>query len=255
MPIKLREDLVRVARKYDALVICDDVYDFLQWPIDQDTQSGRIAADMSLEMKLPRLCDIDLAMGRSANDPRGFGYAVSNGSFSKLVGPGLRTGWLEGSRAFAFGLAQTGSTKSGGSPSQFSAAVITDMLVSGALQEHLTAIVRPALQRRHRLMVNSIQRHLLPLGVTFRLTGLAKGSVYGGYFVWLTLPEGLSANEVTNLCRNEGLVVGNGTMFQVHGDEDAIHLDSHLRLTFSYVPEEDLEKGVSRLASVMRRMK
>ncbi|RKU41138.1 hypothetical protein DL546_001153 [Coniochaeta pulveracea] len=256
MPVKRREELVRLARKYDALIICDDVYDFLQWPVDQHTGSDHIiAADMSCEMKLPRLCDIDLAIGQSENDPEGFGYAVSNGSFSKLVGPGLRTGWLEGSCAFAFGLAQTGSTKSGGSPSQFSAAVITDMLVSGALQEHLTAIVRPALQRRHRIMVDSIQKHLLPLGVTLRLTGLTNGSVYGGYFVWLTLPEGLSANVVADLCLNEGLVVGNGTLFQVRGDEDAIDLDCYLRLTFSYVPEEDLEEGISRLASVLRRLR
>ncbi|KAF5661831.1 aminotransferase [Fusarium heterosporum] len=258
MSLRRREALVRLARKYDALIVCDDVYEFLQWRIDSDPNkvSGRVSSNDHPEMLLPRLCDIDLAMGRADNDPQGFGHAVSNGSFSKLVGPGLRTGWLEGSPAFVHGLAQTGSTKSGGAPSQFCASMMADLVQSGSLQERLTTVLRPQLQHRHRVMMDAIHKHLEPLKVGIRDAGLINGSVYGGYFVWLTLAEGLSAKTVSAATvAEENLVVANGTMFQVPGDEETVDLDNAVRLTFAYVPERDLVEGIERLANVLQRMK
>lgn len=258
MSLRRREALVQLGRKYDALIICDDVYDFLQWRIDSDPSkiSSSLGPNEHPEMLLPRLCDIDLAMGRADNDPHGFGHAVSNGSFSKLTGPGMRTGWLEGSPAFAFGLAQTGATKSGGSPSQFSASIMADLVQSGALQERLATTLRPQLQHRHRILMQAIHKHLGPLNVGIRDAGLVNGSVYGGYFVWLTLEEGISAKLVSEVTMTEeNLVVGNGTMFQVPGDEASVYLDNAVRLTFAYVPEEDLVEGVERLSKVLRRIK
>jgi DNA-binding transcriptional MocR family regulator len=91
-----REALVRVARKHDALVICDDVYDFLAWA--EGTKSKLIGHS------LQRLVDIDRILDGGPVDA--FGNVVSNGSFSKLLGPGCRVGWAEGSEAFVYGLSQ-----------------------------------------------------------------------------------------------------------------------------------------------------
>ncbi|KAH8688084.1 pyridoxal phosphate-dependent transferase [Ilyonectria robusta] len=256
MSVRRREGLVRLARKYDALVICDDVYDLLQWPLNNETSSGSLRSDESPEMTLPRLCDIDLAMDRDPKDPKGFGFAVSNGSFSKMAGPGVRTGWLEGSPAFSFGLAQTASSKSGGAPSQFCAAMMSDLVESGALQDYLATTVRPGLQRRHRLLVDAIHEHLSPQGITIREAGLVGGSTYGGYFVWLKLPQGLSAKLIADVSLvEENLIVGNGNMFQVHGDEKTVDLDGAIRVTFAYVPEDDLVEGIRRLGAVVQRVK
>ncbi|KAI5457191.1 pyridoxal phosphate-dependent transferase [Mariannaea sp. PMI_226] len=255
MSVRRRRELVRLARKYDALIIADDVYDLLQWPLDKLTDRP-LGSKESPEMVLPRLCDIDLAMGKAENDPMGFGYAVSNGSFSKMTGPGCRTGWLEGSRAFVFGLAQTGASKSGGAPSQLCAAILSDMVDSGVLKTFLAEKVRPGLQRRHRRLVDAIHEHLTPLGVTTREAGLIGGQVYGGYFTWLNLPQGFSAKLISDVAMaEENLIVGNGDIFQVHRDENTVHLDGAIRLTFAYVPEDDLVEGVRRLGAVMRRIK
>ncbi|KAI0159698.1 pyridoxal phosphate-dependent transferase [Xylariaceae sp. FL1272] len=253
MPLQRRQDLVRLARRHDALIISDDVYDLLQWPLGSPA-STRVASDELAEMKLPRLCDIDLALDPAPNHPARFGNAVSNGSFSKMVGPGMRTGWLEGSRAFAFGLAQTGATKSGGSPSQWCAAILAHMVQSGAVQEHLASVVRPALQLRHRIITDAIQTHLQPLGVNHCGSGLIDGKVYGGYFIWIKLPNGLSADAVTRVALAERLYVGSGTMFQVPDDRQSTGIDNFLRLTFAYIPEEDLIEGIERLARVIRRV-
>lgn len=104
MSLRRRQELVRLAREYDALIITDDVYDFLQWPSSLSSQT------MSLEKAtMPRIVDIDryLDGGTERQGANGFGNAVSNGSFSKIFGPGVRTGWAESTTKLAYGLSQT----------------------------------------------------------------------------------------------------------------------------------------------------
>ena len=95
---------MRLAREYDALVITDDVYDFLQWPTDANTPISSLERAV-----LPRLVDLDRELDggaeRAGSDE--FGNVASNGSFSKIMGPGVRTGWVEGTNKFAYGVSQT----------------------------------------------------------------------------------------------------------------------------------------------------
>lgn len=86
-----REKLVKLARDFDALLVCDDVYDFLRWPTDLS-----IPLSTDLGPLPPRLADIDRSLGGTST----YGNAVSNGSFSKIVAPGTRVGWSEGTDAF-----------------------------------------------------------------------------------------------------------------------------------------------------------
>lgn len=96
MSLSRRESLIRIARKYDALIICDDVYDFLCWSVEP---TGNLVSDAPL-----RLVDIE----RTLDDGPAtrFGNVVSNGSFSKLIGPGCRVGWAQGTEDFIYGLSE-----------------------------------------------------------------------------------------------------------------------------------------------------
>lgn len=89
MALRRREELVRLAREYDAIICTDDVYDFLQWPSDLATLTYSL--DKAI---LPRIVDVDryLDGGAERDGADGFGNAASNGTFSKICGPGLRTG-------------------------------------------------------------------------------------------------------------------------------------------------------------------
>lgn len=99
MSLSDRQNLVRLAREFDALIITDDVYDFLQWsPVPTESLARPDKAG------LPRIVDVDRYLDGGPKDD--FGNAVSNGSFSKLIGPGMRTGWAEGTEKMAVGISQ-----------------------------------------------------------------------------------------------------------------------------------------------------
>lgn len=104
MTLRRREELVRVARDFDALIVTDDVYDFLQWPSSPNSHTSGLDTAV-----LPRVVDVDrfLDGGSEREGGDGFGNAASNGSFSKICGPGLRTGWVEGTPKLAHGISQT----------------------------------------------------------------------------------------------------------------------------------------------------
>lgn len=250
MSLRRRTELVHLARKHDALIISDDVYDALHWPVCRDQSALR--DDSSPATVLPRLCDIDIALGPTDDDPRHFGNAVSNGSFSKIVAPGVRTGWAEGTPAFTYGLSQTGSTRSGGSPSQFGATVMCRLLQDGTLDSHLQSVIIPALQRRHALLLGALDEHVAPLGVLYD-TKSGGQAIYGGYFVWLFLPETLDSETIADHAkREESLIFGHGRMFEVHGDEESVPSRNHIRLSFSWESEEAIAEGIQRLASVLK---
>ncbi|KAK4158265.1 pyridoxal phosphate-dependent transferase [Chaetomidium leptoderma] len=266
-----RKGLVHLARKHDALIISDDVYDFLQWPVTTTTTPSAVPSP--LPKLLPLLSQIDASLypppskhnqSQERKEKR-FSHAISNASFSKLVGPGIRTGWIHGTPDSAYGFSQTGSNRSGGAASQFAAAVVWRMLSGGELEGYLDRVVRPALRGRHRVMLDVARRVLAPMGVgVWGGNGVGGAGVageekeeemFGGYFVWLTLPVGLDAAVVADRAREEeALVVAPGGLFEVAGDEETARFPRNVRLSFSWEDEEDLVEGVERLGRVLRRI-
>lgn len=260
MSLRRRTALVHLARKHNALIVADDVYDFLQWPVSSSSPLTPITP-------LPRLSDIDFALGPPSDSEEGaqqekgkwFGNAVSNGSFSKIVGPGIRTGWTEATRDFTFGLAQTGSTKSGGAPSQLASTMVCEMLRSGQLAAHIDGECRPALRRRHALLMREVKERLVKRFGVDVLEGTPDadgGLVYGGYFVWLTFPEEApAAVEIARVARErENLILSPGKIFEVSGDEGPVRFERSIRLCFSWEAEEDMVEGVVRLERVVESL-
>lgn len=95
-----REALVKLAREVDALIVTDDCYDFLSWTAQEKERNGVNGHSESAAVPPPpppRLVDVDRSL--PGGDLK-WGNAVSNGSFSKILGPGLRCGWAEATPAF-----------------------------------------------------------------------------------------------------------------------------------------------------------
>ncbi|TKA71068.1 hypothetical protein B0A55_07229 [Friedmanniomyces simplex] len=251
MSLQHRTELVRIAREYDVLLVADDVYDFLQWPAEQSADSS---LDTALETAhLPRLVDLDcdLEGGAERAGADGFGNACANGSFSKIVGPGVRVGWVEGTEKFAYGVSQTGTTASGGAPSQLTSTYLTTHLTSGSLSKHINTTLRPGYAARYRILLAAVTTHLLPLGFALPQTDR---KVFGGYFVWLSLPRGLSAEVLARRCRGEAnVIVAPGGIFEVP-EHESVGFDGFVRLCFAWEEQGRLEEGIQRIGEVARRM-
>ncbi|KAL2799694.1 pyridoxal phosphate-dependent transferase [Aspergillus keveii] len=247
MSLADREKLVQLARDFDILIITDDVYDFLQWPSDP-----KAPLDPNAEALLPRLVDVDRYLDGGPTNH--CGNVVSNGSFSKLIGPGIRTGWAEGTDDLAYGLSQTGCQRSGGSPSHFSSAMVDQLFPQGILQTHIDQVLRPEYASRYHRMMSAINEHLLPLGATLPFSG---PSVAGGYFIWVALPGSLRASDLAPVALQEHRVkIAAGELFKVQRDPAVTRNEfgSYVRLCFAWEQEENLSEGVRRLGSAIRQM-
>ncbi|PYI26903.1 aminotransferase [Aspergillus indologenus CBS 114.80] len=240
MSVPRREALVRLARRHDALVVCDDVYDFL--PVTPAEHPP-----------VPRLVDIDHTLDGGVGDDQ-FGNVVSNGSFSKILGPGCRVGWAEATPKFVDALAQCGSNISGGAPSHLTSTYINEMLEDGSFHTHLNRTILPAVSARYRLLAEAVRHKLASLGVTFQ-PDEARGMAVGGFFLWLRLPDRVSSEDADREAAKQGLVIGKGGLFAVPGPDTGgsrERVDGFLRLCFMWENEDRLVEGVERLEMVLR---
>ncbi|MCJ1472472.1 hypothetical protein MMC13_001120 [Lambiella insularis] len=260
MSLSRREALVRLARRHDALLVSDDVYDMLYWPATK-TLSPEPDSRSHAKAVLPRLVDIDTALPHEPDLPRhAFGNALSNGTFSKLLGPGLRTGWVAGSPAAISALAEIGATRSGGAPSHFTACVIAEGLVSGDVQAHVEGL-KKAYAVRWRTTVDAIEKLLVPLGVNL-VSNVdreeiarenAVGAFAGGYFLWLKLPKSIMASTISEKCRLQNLFVAPGDIFEVPGENEKTEhtFKNMIRISFAWEEYNALTRGIERLASAL----
>ncbi|KAF2726061.1 PLP-dependent transferase [Polychaeton citri CBS 116435] len=252
MSLARRQQLVRIARKFDALVICDDVYDFLQWDAEAEQKPGQACAALT-DAHLPRVVDVDRTLdgGAERESADGFGNACSNGSFSKIAGPGVRCGWFEGAERLSWAVSQTGTQRSGGAPSQLTSTFITDLLQTGKLQSHINDTLQAAYRSRYGTMMRAITRCLTPIGFS---APQPDRKVVGGYFIWLSLPKGLKALPLAQACLEEGVIIAEGEKFEVPRDKKPISFDSHIRLCFSWIDEPQLEEAVETIGRVAKTL-
>ena len=81
--------------------------------------------------------------------------------------------------------------------------------------------------------------------------------MFGGFFLWVRLPPGLKSKSVVKQAMQEenvDLLPGAACAIEGHAAADLEKLDSHIRLCFSSVDEEDLVEGMLRLKGVIQRL-
>ena len=168
------------------------------------------------------------------------------GTFSKLIAPGIRIGWVVGPVEM---LARMMQLKSDGGSSPLLQRMIFEWLNQGNLPGHID-LARGAYQAHRDCMVAALHRDLPE--IAFKTPG-------GGYYVWLTLPGGIDGDELARRAADKGVLVIPGSKFYAGSSGGFPNNEGHprnrLRLTYSYPTEEQINEGVKRLGAVLRSMR
>ncbi|MEZ0394813.1 MAG: PLP-dependent aminotransferase family protein [Anaerolineales bacterium] len=208
LPAARRTRLVELARRHDFLLVADEVYHFLGYT------------------RRP-----PLPMAAYVRD----GNLVSLQSFSKILAPGLRLGWLQAEAGILQRLSGCGLLDSGGGLNPFASAVVREAIENGGLAANIERL--RAVYRRRLAFMDAALRRLLP--------GAAYTPPQGGFFFWLRLP-GVDAVLLRQQARARRVDLRPGVLFSGRGG-----LGEYLRLSFSFYPEAEIEEGLQRLAACL----
>ena len=158
------------------------------------------------------------------------------GSFSKIFAPGLRIGWalVPAHLKQRYYLASEAVTLC---PPTFNQLLVSEYLRNYDWQGQV-ATYRALYAERCMALLSALEE-FMPAGVTWTRPE-------GGFFVWLTLPEGIDTYPLLYKGIDAGVVFVPGAAFS-----SAQGPSNKLRLAFSAVPPETLREGVKRLAPVL----
>ncbi|MBU4222550.1 MAG: PLP-dependent aminotransferase family protein [Euryarchaeota archaeon] len=161
------------------------------------------------------------------------------GSFSKIVSPGMRLGWICARKEIMEKMVVAKQAADLHS-NYLSQRILYRHLIDNDLDEHILKI-RKAYKEQRDLMVSLIEEQFPE---EIKCT-----KPEGGMFLWITLPENLSSMELFDRAIKENVAFVPGSPFYVGGGGE-----NTLRLNFSNSDEEKIEKGIKRLAGIIKKV-
>lgn len=208
--LERRKGLIEMANKYDLPIVEDNAYGELRF------DGERIPSIKSLDTQ---------------------GRVLYLGSFSKVLAPGLRVGWLCSSEEIApkFEFLKYGADLQNTELSQL---IVERFLQENDLDEHLN-MIRATYKRRRDLMIDEIEKHFPK-----------KAKYYypeGGMFVWVELPDHINTRELLKKAVEKKVAFVPGGSFYPAGD-----CESSMRLNFSTMEDDKIVEGIKILGQLLQ---
>jgi 2-aminoadipate transaminase len=211
MSAERRQELVDLARRYDFLILEDVAYRELGFGAAPQPSLWSLAPDVVLQA----------------------------GTFSKIFSPGFRMGWAAGPAEIIGRLviAKQNSDQCAGALGQ---RMLEEYGRSGHLDGQVAAS-RVLYERRARLTTDALAAHM-PDGATWT-------TPTGGFYVWLTCPDGVDTVALSAAARAEKVAYVPGRPFYL---EDAGTGANQIRLAYSRVADDLIDEGIRRIADVVK---
>ncbi len=210
LSLERRHRLLEVAKRWDLLVLEDNPYGLLRFEGE----------------RLPTLLSLD--------DDDNVLYL---GTFSKIVSPGIRTGWVVAPPAIyqklVFGKQATDLCSS-----PLNQLFVHYFISSGAWREYVYGL-RSLYRSRRDALLRALAEEF-PEGSTWTVPE-------GGFFVWATLPAQLDTGDLLVKALEENVAFVRGDAFFMDGQGH-----NSMRLSFSSTREELIQEGVRRLGGVIK---
>jgi DNA-binding transcriptional MocR family regulator len=206
-----REKLVSLAGESDFLLIADEVYHFLSYA--QDLPQPLAAFSNRIKQ------------------------VISINSFSKILAPGLRLGWIQAHPSIINQLNRSGLLDSGGGLNPFTSAIVYYLIDSGDLIKHIRKL-KDTYQKRLEVMTDALDRSLPE--AEYR-------KPQGGFFIWTQLP-GINTTQLRKKAESYQIDFRPGELFSSQNG-----LEEYIRLSFSYYNAAEIEKGIAQLADCLHR--
>ncbi|RME57293.1 MAG: PLP-dependent aminotransferase family protein [Caldilineae bacterium] len=210
LPADRRARLVELAQEYGFLLVADEVYHLLHYGAPPPPP---LAAWIHT------------------------GHVLSIGSFSKILAPGLRLGWVQATPAHVRRFVGSGLVDSGGGLNPFTSNLVRVALEAGWQEEYL-AELRRVYAARLQTMDAALQEHL---GSHAHWT-----TPQGGYFFWLTFSEEVDTSALLQAALAQEVGFLPGVRCSSIGD-----LRNAMRLCFAHYNEDAIREGVRRLGEVL----
>ena len=209
-----RASLVKLARLYNVPIIEDDPYGFLCYE-DEIVPPMKALSEQ---------------------------HVLYVGSFSKILAPGVRVGWIVAPANLMDKLAVL-KESTDINTTTFSQRSVSAYLDGGYLPAHLK-ILRREYRARRDAMLRAISEHF------------PRGSKYvkptGGVFIWVELPETIDTGKLLNAAlEKEQVAFIPGAAFAVR---DVLTANRCMRLNFSNCSVSLIEEGIARLGRVMKEI-
>ncbi|GIO62401.1 aminotransferase-like domain-containing protein [Paenibacillus cineris] len=163
------------------------------------------------------------------------GLVLYMGSMSKTLGPGLRIGWVAGPEPVIDRLADIKMQTDYGA-SSLSQYAVAEWLSTGRYEPHL-ADIRQKLKLRRDFALSILQQYFQDMA-TWEIPG-------GGFYIWLRLHVPIPVHQLFEQALKEGILLNPGQIYDRHDRQ-------HLRLSYAYASLHDLERGLIRLAGMIR---
>jgi len=134
---------------------------------------------------------------------------------------------------------------SGGCASQFTASALTSVISDGTLDTRIEDL-KKEYSRRAKAYMAAMDEYWVPLGMKYN-------PCIGGYFIWVTLPEGMTSEEVYKEGMEEGVWIMEGTSCMVPNDT-SVKYNEFIRICIALEKEDKAVEGMKRLAKVFEKL-